>query len=1028
MQKYKNNDDCPNETGKMSSKNPYSLVSHRYVAKKTYLCKTARHHPKAAKQLMLNNIKHILPVFFCFIAYLSPFFNPLNGQQRVENGIAFIYADPESIEFEFFVTDYHFQQLDESTLQIVAPSCNSHSHESGKPQLPQFTRLVTIPNGCTATVTLSDAQWFFTALPSHGHLAAATDAQPKTDEWRPSSPDRACYTADRYYQLPLAELTLLGEMRGAQTAKLTISPFIYNPVQREIGICQKVTVKIQFTRPNKPLPTKASDWNPHSFFQPASKSFSNSLTSNSPATYLIVSPQRFHDNLQPLISWKRQEGYLVESFIIETTNRDIIRTELERRYHTANPLHPAPLYILLVGESDDIPPFVAQHRISGLESHRTDLYYGEFTGDYLPDAIVGRLSIRDTTQLRHIIDKTLAYEQFTLPDSSYLNRSLLVAGKELTHPAPMVTNGQVNYLKTLLSLRDTNHDTLCFYNPASDSLADDIYAQLRSGVGLVNYTSHCTYWGWIRPMLGINHVDSLDENNKLFVSINNCCRANEIIIDCFGEHLLRKPHAGAVAVIGATNETLWEEDYYWSVGEQDSLTFFPQYNGNNPGAFDHLFHSHQESYNQQALTVGQMLHAGNWAVSQSGSPFDAFYWEIYSLLGDPSLMPYIGIPEVQQLQVDNITAGDNQITLHGNAYARVAATRNDTLLGVCTLDADGEGVISCTRPLLDSMLLTSTAQFHRPLQRVMGVSPCATPRIVIADRRLFDPEGVPVSHLTLCDSARLSMTLRNVGESVAQGGLMTLFFDDVFASTPLTFSVGPLSPQQDTVIDLWLYPLTYSGNGVATLDASLTNDSSQWSQQLCYDLYAAQLEITSSQLFLGDSVVNAVSPLTDYTLQLKIVNNGRGRALDATLYSSNQHETVPLGTINAGGTITCRIPVSTDNESDSLVVDLLLSHRTDSVPYSYSFPFDSTLDIPHTETEAHFSIFPNPASERVLFSGFTEPTHIVIYDNMGRSIKDFFAQKEEVIQYSTLSLRCGCYSVLFQDSHHRVVQKMIVVR
>ncbi len=947
----------------------------------------------------------------CAVMLLLLPVDTLFAQQRVTNGIDAYPGNGEDIEFDFLVTDYQLVPVDSVTLRIVAPACNSHSHEIGKPMLPQYSQMIVIPEGAEVSIQLSREHWSHETIPTPARIEAASGAQSKESEWCSAVPDEACYNLDETYRQPLVSLTPMGSLRGKQIARLTLSPFTYNPVRQELGICRTVTVTIQF-HPK----------------QSGSKSYSNPLQGDIPYGYLIVSPSRYHDGLQPLVQWKQQEGYRVEEFYFDNLDRNQIKAELEQRYHDATPLHPAPLFVLLVGDVDDILPFIAKHRVSGMASHLTDLYFGEYTGDYLPEAMVGRLPVNDTAQLRQVVEKTLAYEQYLLPDSLYLNRSLLVAGKELQDPAPVVTNGQVNYLKQLFVQHDANHDTLCYYNPQSDSLADEIYAQMQAGVGWVSYTAHCLAWGWRHPMLGIDRFDTLAENGKLFVAVNNCCRSNEIFGDCFGEHLLRQPHAAAVGAIGATNETLWEEDYYWNVGAQESLSLHPLYHSGNAGAYDHLLHTHQEDYGQQALTLGQMLWAGNWAVSQSGSPYDAFYWEIYSVLGDPSLMPYIGIPEVQQLQVESPRVGDVVLQMHGDAFARVAATRNDTLLGVCTLDADGNGSMTCSHPILDSLHITSTAQFHRPTSRQLTATPCTGPRIVVTDLLLRNTDGATLDQLTLCDSALITLTLRNVGNSPSGDGLLTLASDGSLTIGTQLFDILPLMPLQDTVVSTWIFTHQTSNSGTVTLTTTLTHDSLLWSMPLRYDLLHPEMEIVDAQLLLDDSVVNSVSPATDYTFQLTLVNQGNGTAKDVTVIHCNDSETLQLGDIEKKDSIVCQFLVSTSDIREPLTVDIRLKHRADSSLYNYTFPADSTAGLPIPEKRPHFVCYPNPASETLYFSGFEEPTHIAIYDNYGRQIKDFFAQKGETIQYSAQSLRCGCYSVLFQDSRHRELRKIILVR
>lgn len=75
-------------------------------------------------------------------------------------------------------------------------------------------------------------------------------------------------------------------------------------------------------------------------------------------------------------------------------------------------------------------------------------------------------------------------------------------------------------------------------------------------------------------------------------------------------------------------------------------------NGNAPaydasklgGKYDAMFHTHSEAFTNWATTVDETVMMGNSAVEQSASSRKNYYWEIYSIMGDPSLMPYYGVP------------------------------------------------------------------------------------------------------------------------------------------------------------------------------------------------------------------------------------------------------------------------------------------------------------------------------------------------------------------------------------------------
>ncbi|MCR5192812.1 MAG: T9SS type A sorting domain-containing protein [Bacteroidales bacterium] len=684
------------------------------------------------KTHIINNFRHTIINALLLWTLFSPHGAILRAQWSEVPGLNVVHADEQLTQFEFNSGEIYLKQLDDGTICPVAEGANSHTHGKGEYLLPQYRRIVVIPHGVTPKVIINDEkrEIIDNTLPQSGKIALATGARFKSG----SISGVPMATLSNELGDATVQLSPLGEMRGNRLALLTISPIRIGG-NGEMEVCHHLDAAIVYS-PGSVWSKGCAGTNPLlagvSALEPAraTKDYSNTLAvDNEPRVYVVVAPSMFRESLQPLVSWKRQEGYLVEEMYVDNADNEEIKTMLQTRYDEATEERPAPLFILLVGDVNEIPSWYGQHQVSGLSPHQTDLYYAEFTGDILPDALLGRISASDTATLNAIIAKTLKYEQYRLDDDSYLSRSLLVAGFEENEPAPVTTNGGVNYLKERLMEVDSNHDTVCFYNPASLNQEEAIIDQLGQGAGLVNYSAHCLAGGWIRPNLNKYTVDTMRQNGMPFLSINNCCRTNEFLGDCFGEHLLRKANGGAIGVIGAGNETLWDEDYYWIVGAHGMPSLTPEYDSIALGAFDRLFHSHGEASLEQAMTQSQIVTAGNWAVTASGSTFADFYWEIYSLLGDPSLMPFIGVAKQSILDIDSVAANDTAITLHGTPGLRVAATWQDSLFGICTIDPNGNGTILLDSPLTNNLTFTATAQYHIPLQTKLTLFPDSTENI-----------------------------------------------------------------------------------------------------------------------------------------------------------------------------------------------------------------------------------------------------------------------------------------------------------
>ena len=612
---------------------------------------------------------------------------------------------------------------------------------AGHPDLPTATTLLRLPKGSTLEVRSVEGDEVQGARAVDPRMPLAPVAPPWVkDAPRPEPvPDKAVYSADTFYRGgPVAGVEDLGVMGSSQLFRLTVRPLAYNPVSGAVRHYARLTLRLAATLAAEMSPMEGVH-----------------------ERYLIVSRPQFREALQPFVQWKRQMGFEVVERYANTQQCDSVRDLIQPLFTDATALAPAPEYVLLVGDTAKLQPFLGLNHHSEMDHHPTDLPYVRFGSALLPSAYIGRWPVGDTAELGTVVRKTLAYEQGYSIDTAALRRVLLVAGYEQTPPAPTTTNGQVNYLKREITLMHPAIDTLCHYNPASQSEAAAIASEIGQGIGLLNYTAHCTADGWTSPAVTAATLDTLAPHMPL-VYVNNCCKSNDFRGDAFGEHLLRMPQGGAVGVIGATNNTLWAEDYYWAVGPKTPLSLEPQYEAGLEGAFDRWL-----GRSPEVETLGELLAAGNLAVTAYGSLYSSFYWETYCLLGDPTLRPLLGVPGRAAAAVaGELRNGQCALHLIGTPLATVTAVQDTLLLGAVVLDSLGLGCMPLRQPLqARPLLLTASGRNMLPSADTLPVN--ATLPRGIALRSIVASDSVVRCSVENTGSQRLDSVCVTLSQSRA---------------------------------------------------------------------------------------------------------------------------------------------------------------------------------------------------------------------------------------------------------------------
>jgi hypothetical protein len=624
----------------------------------------------------------------------------------------------------------------------------------GSPALPVLSNFIVVPFCSDMKVTVSNAVYDTLQSNANYNWMPLQPSRSKSDR----SPmvvqyDENVYNTDAFVSMPLAQIEEVGIARDRRLARIVFSPVSVNPVTGQYVVCRKADVTVTYVDADSAATVEYFQryYTPAFSFGTTLNSLVNpkSVSTATPTRMVVVVPSNLSSTtVTSFIKWKRRQGFIVDKVTYglgDFTSNTAIADYLKELYTNASNAEPAPTYLMIIGDHNQIPAF--NGTVSADEAHVTDLYFVSWTAsDNIPDCYQGRISATTKDAVATILNKILLYEQYGFADDSYLSKGILVSGvDENSHQTYTYCDPTMDYAARFYINANNGFNTVYYYknntdfNPApevvtitgssqSSSATSELMALYNAGAGWVNYSAHGFWNSWYLPELTVQRANSLSNNNKPMFMIGNCCLSSKFDEHiCLGEALIRRTNnAGAVAYIGATNTTYWTEDFYWSVGVRANIsnTMNTNYMSDKLGMYDRLFHTHDEGFSDYAITAGAMVFYGNMAVQGatrlSSNNSKKYYWEIYELFGDPSMMPWLGqARDLTEFSVRSKVDGSGKcaVTINTVPYAYVALrdTVENKLLGADFANSMGVAKVTINDcETLSNTLISVTAQGYKP--------------------------------------------------------------------------------------------------------------------------------------------------------------------------------------------------------------------------------------------------------------------------------------------------------------------------
>ena len=806
----------------------------------------------------------------------------------------------------------------------------------GEPQVLVGRELIAVPFGATPVVEVKSYTVQEFNLADYGisrlypHQAPVSKSQKDVKfEY-----NEKAYQVKGFDNRPIAEVNVMGTMRGIQVGALQLNNVRYDASQNVLRVYNDIDVEVRFENADMELTerTLVNTYSP--YFRPVYSMLFNEKAIRDiydehpdlwavPVKILVVANRMFESAMQPWIQWKTEKGFYLDVNYTDQigSTANAIKTFIHNKYNEGVAAGQAPTFLIIFGDNGQVP--ASQ---TGSASHCvTDLYYYTTDNDVFGDMYHSRFTCETVAELEAVLNKSLMYEQYTMPDPSYLSNTLLIAGWDSYWTA---YDGAPSIQYAMEYYYNTAHGFNNVYNWLGQPYTG-CYAPLNTGVGFVNYTAHGSNTSWADPSFTNSDVNALTNTNKYFWAMGNCCQAADWGISgkSLGETFIIAPNKGAFAYVGSCPSTYWYEDYYFTVGATNVFGQMPTFDQTSTGIYDTQF---QDDFNSLSAVpfVGNVAVAYAHANGYEGSVTDTYYWESYHVLGDGSICYYHVNPTANNVShMPTLPIGMNYYTVTAAPGSYVGISKDGVLYGAGEIGPTGSADIPIT-PITSggNAKIVVTHPQRQPYVATVPAAALTGPYVVVDS---YDPHNVPCN-----EAQQMTVTFKNVGANATTGttNVTLSSTDPAITITDATGSFGPLAADATTTLTNEFAFTVAAGipdNTNVQINYAATCGSETWEGVMNITVGAPIIE------YVQMAYSGGFTPGDTQTVTAVFHNNGHYQATNAVVtasttstYATIVNPSVNVGTIGVGEDGEAAFQIAIDEacpESTAIVINFALT-------------------------------------------------------------------------------------------------------
>ncbi len=703
---------------------------------------------------------------------LSPF-AAIHGDRiqitRLGNGGLALSADLSGIDFSQNTSgDYALEMEGEG--QIGQP---------GYPDLPVITRLFVIPptGRCELSYRLSEPR-----IADRGEIAIFSSIGAAGEEIVSAEP--GFMESNAFWPPEIVQIDSPVIMRGVRMVRMSIYPVQVNPVTNKVRTYDQVDVSINFlpgvgensvVRPERPRPSGMA-------LRAMASLVSNpellrdDFAEKGAFVYVIPDFNGVAAAIAPLVEMRKMQGYSTQVITVadDASNVDI-KNALQDAYDNWDV---PPEIICLVGEADLVSAdfMLATWDVGRAYMWETDYKYGLLEGqDLIPEAAVGRISVRSLNELRSVVAKITGYElRPYVEDTTWFTKGAVMANDPRTGYSSIYLQRWAR--KLMLEVGFTEVDTSFFIHQNQESDHNFIRRTINEGISVFNYRG----WGQFNGAWVVGDADELRNDQKLPLLILPTCNTGD-----FADHILT-PHAYA-------------EDFFWAqnggaIGTIGSSGFtHTNYNNVLDGGILNSFYRDDIFPIGWALNRGKLelyRHFGVYNDVQDPQVQNLKVWEAhcyqFNLIGDPGSELWTAMPHpIGLAHSDTILVGQQNLRIRvvdpeNNtpiAGATVSLLQDGEPLRIARSDDEGEMLFTFTADELTVGSLILAATKHNMITRIdtvvveTGSQFLAARTVIVDDDNAGRSRGNGDRTPNPGETIELRTTIANFGEEAPDGEL-----------------------------------------------------------------------------------------------------------------------------------------------------------------------------------------------------------------------------------------------------------------